>query len=80
MLSVYSDIWSESVPGVLITIEGGEGAGKSTQCGLLARWLRGLGHRVTETREPEGTDLGVGVRKLFEETEVAPGITTPSGS
>ena len=55
------------MPGVLITVEGGEGAGKSTQCELLARWLRGLGHRVTETREPEGTGLGVAIRRLFEQ-------------
>lgn len=51
--------------GVLITLEGVEGSGKSTQSQLLAQWLRGLGHRVRETREPEGTALGIGVRMLF---------------
>lgn len=53
-------------------MEGGEGSGKSTQCRLLARWLRGLGHPVTETREPDGTGLGVEIRMLFGKEGVAP--------
>ena len=52
--------------GILITFEGGEGSGKSTQCRLLARWLRGRRYRVAETSEPDGTALGVQVRLLFE--------------
>jgi len=32
----------------------------------LGRWLRSRGHRVELTREPDGTRLGVGVRRLFE--------------
>lgn len=60
------------MPGILITLEGGEGSGKSTQCRLLAQWLRRLGHRITETREPEGTGLGIEVRMLFEKDGVAP--------
>ena len=52
--------------GVLITVEGVEGSGKSTQLRRLARWLRRQGHAVELTREPDGTRLGVGVRRLFE--------------
>jgi dTMP kinase len=54
------------VRGVLITVEGVEGSGKSTQLRRLARWLRRQGHAVELTREPDGTRLGVGVRRLFE--------------
>jgi dTMP kinase len=58
--------------GLLITFEGVEGSGKSTQSRLLARWLGDLGHRVRETREPEGTTLGIGVRMLFGRDGIAP--------
>jgi len=60
---------SDSAPptkGVLITFEGVEGSGKTTQMARLARWLQNRGHRVEVTREPDGTALGVGVRRLFE--------------
>ncbi|MBM4442852.1 MAG: dTMP kinase [Candidatus Rokubacteria bacterium] len=52
--------------GVLITFEGVEGSGKTTQMARLGRWLRSRGHRVELTREPDGTTLGAGVRRLFE--------------
>lgn len=58
--------------GVLITVEGIEGSGKTTQCRLLADWLRGRGCRVTETSEPDGTPLGGIVRAVFEKEGVAP--------
>jgi dTMP kinase len=51
---------------VLITVEGVEGSGKSTQMRRLARWLRRRGFPVELTREPDGTALGTGVRRLFE--------------
>jgi dTMP kinase len=51
---------------MLITFEGVEGSGKTTQMARLGRWLRNRGHRVELTREPDGTALGVGVRRLFE--------------
>jgi dTMP kinase len=54
------------MPAVLITVEGVEGSGKSTQCARLARHLGGLGHEVVQTSEPDGTPLGLRVRALFE--------------
>jgi dTMP kinase len=54
------------VRGVLITFEGVEGSGKSTQIRRLERWLRREGYRPEITREPDGTALGAAVRRLFE--------------
>jgi dTMP kinase len=54
------------VTGALITFEGVEGSGKTTQMLRLERWLRETGHRVERTREPDGTRFGVAVRRLFE--------------
>ncbi len=51
--------------GVFIAFEGGEGAGKSTQIGLLAGWLRGQGLPVTETFEPGGTEFGNRLRRIL---------------
>lgn len=52
--------------GVLITFEGVEGSGKTTQMRRLARWLKTKGYRPELTSEPDGTPLGVAVRRLFE--------------
>jgi len=60
------------VSGALITFEGVEGSGKTTQMLRLERWLRLKGHRVERTREPDGTRLGVAVRRLFERPGVRP--------
>lgn len=51
--------------GRFITLEGGEGAGKSTQGQLLADWLRGQGHEVVLTREPGGTSGAEAIRNLL---------------
>ncbi len=57
--------------GLLITVEGVEGSGKTTQCRLLAQWLQGLGHQVRETSEPDGSPIGVAIRAIFEQGGVA---------
>jgi dTMP kinase len=51
-------------PGRLITLEGLDGSGKSTQLALEAERLRASGRRVTITREPGGTALGQRVREV----------------
>lgn len=48
-----------------ITIEGGEGAGKSTAQQYLARRLASLGQTVTLTREPGGTPLAESLRQVL---------------
>jgi dTMP kinase len=52
------------VNGVFITLEGGDGSGKSTQAEHLETWLTGLGRTVVRTREPGGTDFGTEVREI----------------
>jgi dTMP kinase len=51
--------------GKFITLEGGEGAGKSTQIGLLAEALRAAGKQVLTTREPGGSPGAEEIRKLL---------------
>jgi dTMP kinase len=51
-------------PGRFITVEGIDGAGKSTHLEAMASWLRERGHRVLLTREPGGTPLAETLRKL----------------
>jgi dTMP kinase len=51
--------------GLFITLEGGDGSGKSTQSALLAEWLRGQGRVIVATREPGGTDLGTELREII---------------
>ena len=55
---------SSSLRGLFVALEGGDGAGKSTQARLLRAWLEGLGRTVVVTREPGGTDFGATVREL----------------
>ncbi len=50
--------------GVFITLEGGDGSGKTTQAELLQDWLASEGRTILRTREPGGTDVGVEVREI----------------
>lgn len=52
------------MPGLFITLEGGDGSGKSTQFGRLVAFLGEAGHTVVESREPGGTDLGLELREI----------------
>lgn len=60
--------------GRFITLEGGDGAGKTTQAELLTAWLEANGRTVVRTREPGGTDLGLRIREivLHERGHVSP--------
>jgi dTMP kinase len=52
-------------PGLFIAYEGGEGSGKSTQSEALKKYLESIGEKVTLTREPGGTPLGVKLREIL---------------
>lgn len=52
----------------LVTLEGGEGAGKSTVLAVLRTLLEGAGERVVCTREPGGTPLAERIRGLLLDT------------
>ena len=52
-------------PGRFITLEGGEGAGKSTQIQVIKDYLQTLGNDVVVTREPGGTSEGQEIRNLL---------------
>jgi dTMP kinase len=51
--------------GTFITLEGGEGSGKSTQAKRLAEFLRGWGHEVVLTREVGGCPSAEDIRELW---------------
>jgi dTMP kinase len=51
--------------GVFIALEGGEGAGKSTQAGLLSSWLREQGYDVVLTHEPGDSAVGAKLRAIL---------------
>jgi dTMP kinase len=51
--------------GKFVTLEGGEGVGKSTNLILVAELIRAAGHTVVVTREPGGTPLAEEIRSLL---------------
>lgn len=61
-------------PGLWITLEGGDGSGKTTQAQLLERWLTDAGRTVLRTREPGGSEVGQLVRDivLHHRGDIAP--------
>ena len=60
--------------GLWITLEGGDGSGKTTQATLLEQWLSEQGRTVVRTREPGGTEVGNLVRDivLHHRGDIAP--------
>ncbi len=53
--------------GKLITFEGGEGCGKTTQAKLLSDYLISRGHKVFSTREPGGDEIGEKLRSIVKD-------------
>ncbi|MFF5876688.1 dTMP kinase [Streptomyces californicus] len=51
--------------GFFLALEGGDGAGKSTQVEALAEWIRSKGHDVVVTREPGATPIGKRLRSIL---------------
>lgn len=62
--------------GVLITLEGGDGSGKSTQARALTELLQAAGYSVLLTEEPAGSGLGRAIKGIFE--RMAAGDTASS--
>jgi dTMP kinase len=62
--------------GIFITLEGGEGSGKTTQAALVADELRRRGHRIMLTREPGGTRAGEAIRAIFLDPAVSLGVAS----
>ncbi|SJN15798.1 Thymidylate kinase [Microbacterium esteraromaticum] len=60
--------------GLWVTLEGGDGSGKTTQARLLEQWLGDQGRTVLRTREPGGSEVGILIRDivLHHRGEVAP--------
>ncbi|HEY7906579.1 MAG TPA: dTMP kinase [Wenzhouxiangella sp.] len=56
--------------GYLITLEGGEGAGKTTAAAMIREWLEAKGREVVMTREPGGTPLAERIRAVLLDPEV----------
>lgn len=52
---------------MFISVEGGEGVGKTTQIAAIRRWLERNGHAVVETREPGGSALGEAIRDVVKD-------------
>ena len=51
--------------GISVTLEGGEGSGKTTQSRRIVEYLRGKGREVLETREPGGSEAGELIRDIL---------------
>jgi len=62
------------VAGLFVAFEGGEGAGKSSQIGLLAERLRAAGREAVVTREPGEGEIGAAIRAILLSRETV-GLT-----
>ncbi|MBJ7450150.1 MAG: dTMP kinase [Parachlamydiales bacterium] len=61
---------SNNAHGIFITLEGGEGAGKSSLLESLFTYFKGLGFDVLKTREPGGGELADNIRKILLNPEL----------
>jgi dTMP kinase len=57
--------WQRELSGRFIVIDGPDGAGKSTQIGLLGEWLSSLGVKLRSVRDPGGTAIGDRIREIL---------------
>jgi len=63
------------MPGFLLSFEGSEGCGKSTQIRLLQHHLEAGGQRVIVLREPGGTEIGEEIRHLLQHAKEGHNMT-----
>jgi dTMP kinase len=61
--------------GLFLSLDGLDGTGKSTQCRLLADWLRERGRTVVTSVDPGGTPVGDRLRQLIFHPEQALNVT-----
>ena len=64
-MTTSPDLPAHPGTGLLISVEGGDGVGKTTQIGLLEAVLKEAGVEYVLTREPGGTELGASIRRLL---------------
>ncbi|WP_255953299.1 dTMP kinase [Streptomyces odontomachi] len=62
---------AQAATGFFIVVEGGDGAGKTTQAEVLAEWVRAKGHEVVLTREPGATPMGKRLRSILLDVQSA---------
>lgn len=62
-------------PGFLLSFEGSEGCGKSTQIRLLKERLENAGRKVEVLREPGGTEIGESIRHLLQHAKEGHSMT-----
>ena len=51
--------------GIFITMEGPDGSGKTTQIGLLKKYLESKGYDIVIAREPGGTEISEAIRRII---------------
>lgn len=57
--------YNKEYKGFLVTFEGPDGSGKTTQIKLLTKYLTDRGYQVLSTREPGGTDISEKIREII---------------
>lgn len=65
-LNLNNNNFQDKFSGKFIVLDGPDGCGKSTQCDLLAQWLRENGIDVVTTHDPGGTKIGDQLRQLLK--------------